>query len=116
MIIYHLLVQHETKHVTAFCLAIILWHPFQQPIQTTISSSFPSLVFLGRCGSAIEALPIDTKSAFPSFKIPSAINGILILFTAITGILSTTFFISSAYLTNGVLGAVVGADAQYPDL
>jgi len=66
-----------------------------QQSQATIWSARPSATFLGQKGSAMSWRPMATRSALPSAIIDSAISGVLILPTAITGTL-TFLFIASA--------------------
>ena len=82
-------------HFTGSCAITLLTHPCMQPVQWMMSSNLPSLALLGNSGSAREARPMATPSAFPLATIDSATKGSLIRPTVNTGML-TTFLTSAA--------------------
>ena len=73
-----------------------------------ISAISPFLAFSTISGSAIWALAMATKSAFPSIIILSATIGLLILPTVITGI-ETCFFTSWLKWTKAPWSSYIGA-------
>ncbi len=83
-------------------------HPTLQPTQGMMSSNCPAAALFGSSGSAFSARPIDTMSARPVSRTNSAICGVLILPTQITGT-STTCLIASAKGALSASGVPPGA-------
>lgn len=66
----------------------LLMHPMLHAVHILMSLVRPSYDFFGSSGSAKSARPIATKSALPFSRISSASTGLLILPTAITGLVT----------------------------
>ena len=100
-----------TTQVMSPPFSLAVTQPRPHPMQGAMSSSLPSFALIAKSGSARRALPRTTMSASPRWRMSSAMPGVVILPTTMTGTSTDSFifFEYSVFMAKGVpAGGITG--------